>query len=830
MLYALIVLAILAGAAVVAAPRVGKWYVRAKLLPRVERLLGRKVSLGRIAVGRKRIEVHDVRVTGKRDGKRPLLRVAAVYSDFDWWAAARGTLRVARVEISRPRVSLVRRRDGTDNFSDLLRLGTKTRAKRRLAIKALRLSRGSLVAHDEARGLSFDARTLDGTVKLGATSTLTFGHVVLRLPSPAPRRVDLDVVEVVGRLSRRAPRIDEVRIKGGELALLPRLTLSGIDGVLRPKSTPTPSSRRRAQHCRPLSTPQRARQTTRLARFFGYESGAAAQHAARSRVCGRAPKLAGKRIELDLTGSYGGSRAKLWAAKGHVDPLSRSGKLELRAARFSLDRIASILSKTPVILPASTTVDGSLSLAYAEEKLTYSGRLAVSQLNLFHPALARTPVLGISATIDLEGSATAQQVDLRRFDLTSRGVTVKVVGKASRLGGKPLITASLSMPRVPCQSVLDAIPAALVPRLAGFKLKGELFAELGLHLDYQHLGRLKLGGELPIYRCEVKDAPADVSAERLQEPFDHTVESSPGQQLTFTVGPENPDFVAYEAISKHIVNAFLTTEDGAFFRHKGFIRSQFGAALARNLARGGFRLGASTISMQMVKNVLLSHEKTLSRKLQELFLVWYLEQELTKERIMEIYLNVIEFGPGIYGVGRAAQHYFGKPAAEIMPLEAAFFATILPSPLRRYVQYCRGQVSESWDRYVRRVLRRMHSKKRVTKEEMAEAKKQQLVFNRDLTTLSERDCRNQVKAARKAWRAAYVKRIKDAVLRAAPDKIELYTPKEPEPSSRKRRRRKTSSREAKPPRTRAVRRSRAGDQRKPKDQAKKETKRPASSR
>ena len=130
--------------------------------------------------------------------------------------------------------------------------------------------------------------------------------------------------------------------------------------------------------------------------------------------------------------------------------------------------------------------------------------------------------------------------------------------------------------------------------------------------------------------------------------------------MVFMVGPENPDFTPYAEISPHVVKAFLTTEDAGFFRHRGFIPSQFRKALARNLKRGGFRLGASTISMQMVKNVLLSHEKTLSRKLQELFLVWYLEQELSKERIMEIYLNAIEFGPGIYGIGAAARHYFGK--------------------------------------------------------------------------------------------------------------------------------------------------------------------------
>jgi membrane peptidoglycan carboxypeptidase len=99
--------------------------------------------------------------------------------------------------------------------------------------------------------------------------------------------------------------------------------------------------------------------------------------------------------------------------------------------------------------------------------------------------------------------------------------------------------------------------------------------------------------------------------------------------------------------------------------------------------------------MQMVKNVLLAHEKTLSRKLQELFLVWYLEQLLPKQRILEIYFNAIEFGPRLYGIGPAARHYFGKSASDLGPLEAAFFSSILPSPKRRYVQYCAGPSTPS---------------------------------------------------------------------------------------------------------------------------------------
>ena len=167
--------------------------------------------------------------------------------------------------------------------------------------------------------------------------------------------------------------------------------------------------------------------------------------------------------------------------------------------------------------------------------------------------------------------------------------------------------------------------------------------------------------------------------------------------MSVVIGPDNPDFVPYEEISPYLVGSIMTTEDNGFFKHRGWVSSQFESALRKNLQRGGFRLGASSITMQMTKNVLLTREKTLSRKLQELFLVWYIEQDLSKERILELYFNAIEFGPRIYGIGAATRHYFGKRPSELTPLEAAFFSSILPSPKRRYVQYCHGAPAAQWE-------------------------------------------------------------------------------------------------------------------------------------
>src|SRR5262249_18995508 len=162
-------------------------------------------------------------------------------------------------------------------------------------------------------------------------------------------------------------------------------------------------------------------------------------------------------------------------------------------------------------------------------------------------------------------------------------------------------------------------------------------------IDFADLDALDLRGKVGIDGCKVLKAPEGVDALQGPQSVVVTVDvpPAPGAQVAplgtasetmdIVVGPDNPDFTPYDPIATFLVNSIMTTEDNGFFKHRGWVTSEFKAALKRNLARGGFRLGASSITMQMVKNVLLSQEKTLSRKLQELFLVWYIEQKLPKE-------------------------------------------------------------------------------------------------------------------------------------------------------------------------------------------------------
>jgi membrane peptidoglycan carboxypeptidase len=201
-------------------------------------------------------------------------------------------------------------------------------------------------------------------------------------------------------------------------------------------------------------------------------------------------------------------------------------------------------------------------------------------------------------------------------------------------------------------------------------------------------------------------------------------------------------------VSPNLLNSLMTTEDNAFYHHKGFITREFRSALIKNLDAGYFKYGASSITMQTVKNVLLYREKTLSRKLQELFLTYSIEQVLDKDRIFEIYVNAIEYGPGLYGIGPAARHYFGKEPRDLSPREAAFFSSILPSPKARYRQYCKGTLTRWTESKIERILGLMLKRGRITQPEYDEAMAQPLVFVKDGTE-TEDECIRRVKQALK---------------------------------------------------------------------------------
>jgi len=135
-------------------------------------------------------------------------------------------------------------------------------------------------------------------------------------------------------------------------------------------------------------------------------------------------------------------------------------------------------------------------------------------------------------------------------------------------------------------------------------------------------------------------------------------------------------------VSPLLLKAVLIGEDDKFYQHEGFDYEALEQAFEKNLKAGRFKAGASTISQQLTKNLFLSPEKSLTRKLKEAILTWRLENALSKRRILELYVNVAEWGDGIFGIEAAARRYYGKPASALSSMEAARLASVLPNPIR----------------------------------------------------------------------------------------------------------------------------------------------------
>ena len=147
--------------------------------------------------------------------------------------------------------------------------------------------------------------------------------------------------------------------------------------------------------------------------------------------------------------------------------------------------------------------------------------------------------------------------------------------------------------------------------------------------------------------------------------------------------PRQWTWVSLSRMSRHLQHAAIAAEDASFFIHEGFDWEGIKDAAIHNLEAGELKRGGSTITQQLAKNLYLSAERSLLRKAREALITRSLEHHLTKERILELYLNVAEWGNGVYGAEAAARHHFGKSAQDLTAEEAAWLAAILPSP-RRY--------------------------------------------------------------------------------------------------------------------------------------------------
>jgi len=371
---------------------------------------------------------------------------------------------------------------------------------------------------------------------------------------------------------------------------------------------------------------------------------------------------------------------------------------------------------------------GRVALAGDATGLTFDGDLAVRGMSLSQPKLAPEAIRGLNVTLRARGAITgAGEVRLDDFSATLGALRLSGSGNLDQKPDHVSGAARFEIPSAACQSLLDSLPTGLLPELEETKMGGTFAARGRFAFDTRSLDDLELRYDIED-RCHVGKAPVALDHDTFTRPFTHRIYLPDGTTADETTGPGTPNWTPLEQISPYMQIAVLTTEDGAFPTHHGFNHAAIRASIVANLKARRFVRGASTITMQLAKNLFLSRDKTLSRKLEEVVLTDYLEQTFTKDEIMELYLNVIEFGPAVYGITAAADYYFGRMPAELNLGESLFLASLLPAPLRYSAMRDAEQPSEGWLRNLHSLMQIERKRGLITDAELSEGESDPVVF------------------------------------------------------------------------------------------------------
>jgi hypothetical protein len=442
---------------------------------------------------------------------------------------------------------------------------------------------------------------------------------------------------------------------------------------------------------------------------------------------------------LGLEGQWNADRGLLTfanpaAAEGSSSgALSGSLRLQDGGAQGALSaRGVSLRALYPVLAPRGLDTTRAVADLSAEleaepgapSPFVVDGR--VRDLDLFHPKLDRVPWRGLPFAARAEGT-----VDFASARVTVERGTVELLGLALGLRGgleagptwrgRCQLETPADAPAV-CADLLAHQPAPVREALAGLELEGRLGLGFSLAFDAGSWESLALDFTAQP-RCLVRREPDALTA--LEATLAGRAPTTPELPL-----PSHPDFVPLGKMPRHLIAAFMTSEDGRFRDHHGFDLEMIRRALAHDLEVGDFSRGASTITQQLAKNLFLTPERTFARKLEEAVFTWRLDERLAKDRVLELYLNVIELGPGIHGVKRAAEVFFGKPLRELGPLESAHLAALTPNPLGYARRFRDGRVDDGWLHRLYDLLGMMKRSGRLSAAELAAARSARLTLRK----------------------------------------------------------------------------------------------------
>jgi hypothetical protein len=322
------------------------------------------------------------------------------------------------------------------------------------------------------------------------------------------------------------------------------------------------------------------------------------------------------------------------------------------------------------------------------DELHIDGFTSITNFRINHPKIASKDVVIKNARFDyrfllgsdfisIDSSSTVQfnQVKLRPY--ISYETEVDTIYKLK-----------VVIPKMKAQDFIFSLPDGLFTHFQGMQAEGTFDYKLDFKFNKNKPDQLVFDSNLKKENLKITKY-GEANLTKLNGEFVYRATIKNVLQRPILVGSSNPNYTPTDQISPYLRKCVLTTEDPSFFSHHGFINEAFKQSIVKNIKTKKFSRGASTISMQLIKNVFLTREKTVSRKLEEILLVYILENNriVSKERMLEVYFNIIEWGPNVYGIGEASRFYFQKSPSELTFNECLFLARIIPSPRKFMYQF-----------------------------------------------------------------------------------------------------------------------------------------------
>lgn len=373
-----------------------------------------------------------------------------------------------------------------------------------------------------------------------------------------------------------------------------------------------------------------------------------------------------------------------WKIKGFADP--RHKKTDLRF--FNLDtgkiRIPYIDERFNMKAGFDSIRLNVSNIEMDGGELHIDGFTSIVNFTVNHPKIATKDVVIKKAKFDynlLFGEDFIAVDSTSSVTLNKMKFSPYVFYQKTKEDKNQIYALKVKIPKMKAQDFIVSLPEGLFTNFEGMEAEGNFSYDLDFLYNKNKPSELVFDSKLNKENLKItKYGEANLS--KLNSDFAYRAIINGVRQRQIEVGMSNPNYTPLDQISPYIRKSVLTSEDPSFFSHRGFINEAFKQSIIKNIKTKRFSRGASTISMQLIKNVFLTREKTLSRKLEEILLVYILENNriASKERMLEVYFNIIEWGPNVYGIGEAAHFYFGKHPSQLNLNESLFLASIVPRP------------------------------------------------------------------------------------------------------------------------------------------------------